>query len=77
MTSHVILDCFYFNKDRQKLFNDISNIIARFKTLSREKKLNIILNLKSQDIGNKIFHQKIEGFLINFIKNIQKSYFGV
>ena len=41
--SHYFLDCFLYLPERQTLFDQIEHYIPRFKTLTKQKKLDIIL----------------------------------
>ena len=42
--SHYFLDCFLYLIERQTLFDQIEHYIPRFKNLTKQKKLDIILN---------------------------------
>ena len=48
--SHYFLDCFLYLPERQTLFDQIEHYIPRFKTLTKQKKLDIIL--RGIDIEN-------------------------
>ena len=53
--SHYFLDCFLYLLERQTLFDQIEHYIPRFKNLSKQKKLDIIL--RGIDIENDDFIQ--------------------
>ena len=53
--SHYFLDCFLYLLERQTLFDQIEHYIPRFKNLTKQKKLDIIL--RGIDIENEDFIQ--------------------
>ena len=43
-TEHFLIDCFLFTEERRILFNSVQQLIPKFKTLPKKKKVEILLN---------------------------------